>query len=146
MIRSLRHTPLALTVAAALFIPVASARADLVTTAPGLLSFTSGVVVPNGHYELDIDTAGQVALTRAHKTHEARLSKKTLAEIKRELRATHFAHLNRRYAHVPTPITGVEPATIDYRNKKVTVRPGATAPRALDRLIDTLQALALKLS
>jgi hypothetical protein len=146
MTRPTVHIPLALTVALALLVGAGSARADQVTTAPGLFSFSSGVVVPNGHYELDVNTAGQVAVTRAGKTRQVTLPRATFAEIKRELAATHFAHLKRRYSQVPTPITGVQPATIEYQDKTVTVLPGATAPKALDRLIDTLRTLAGKLS
>ena len=103
------------------------------------------MVVPDGNYRLVLDLDGTGTLTLGSGSRDpVALSHATLGRLERELSAAHFPRLAQRYAHVPTPVTGVDPAVITYGGRTVTVRPGATAPAALDRLVTTLRALVQK--
>jgi hypothetical protein len=144
-----RHILIAVTAAVlALTATAASAAAASAAAAPAprLVAFTSGIVVPNGHYRLVLNTRGRGTLIFGTKRHSVAVPAGILRSLKRQLSAADFPRLHRRYRHVTEMVTGIEPATVTYHHRMVTVAPGATAPAALDQLIGTLRALALKLS
>jgi hypothetical protein len=124
----------------------AAAASAAAAPAPRLVAFTSGSVVPNGHYRLVLNTRGRGTLIFGTKRHRVAVPAGILRSLKRQLRVADFPRLHRHYRHVTRMVTGIDPATVTYHHRTVTVAPGATAPAALDQLIGTLRALALKLS
>jgi hypothetical protein len=124
----------------------ATAASAAAAPAPRLVAFTSGIVVPNGHYRLVLNTRGRGTLIFGTKRHRVAVPAGILRSLKRQLRVADFPRLHRHYRHVTRMVTGIDPATVTYHHRTVTVAPGATAPAALDQLIGTLRALALKLS
>ena len=121
----------------------AQARAPHVLVAKTLLTFTSGVVVPNGNYALVLRIDGTGTLTTGTGSQDpVTLTHAQLRRVEGELTAVHFATLQRRYADIATPVTGIDPAVIRSGGRTVTVLPGATAPDALTALITTLRTLA----
>jgi hypothetical protein len=139
-----RHILTAMT--AALLALTATAATAAAAPAPRLVTFTSAIVVPNGHYRLVLNTRGRGTLTFGTRRHNVAVPARILRPLMRQLRAARFPRLHRHYRHVTRMVTGIEAATVTYHDRTVTVAPGATAPAALDRLIGTLRALALKFS
>jgi hypothetical protein len=125
---------------------IATSAAAAATPAPRLVTFRSGIVVPNGNYLLTLNTKGRGTIVFGGKRRDVTLPSKILRQLKQQLQAAHFSALNAHYRHVPRPITGIDGASVTYHGRTVTVAAGATAPKALDQLISTLRALALKLN
>ena len=144
--RRVLATALASVAALLAFAGSAQARAPHVLVAKTLLTFTSGVVVPNGNYALVLRIDGTGTLTLGTGSRDAvTLTHQQLRRVEGELTAAHFATLQRRYADVPAPVTGIAPAILRVGGRTVTVLPGATAPDAVSALITTLRTLVQNL-
>jgi hypothetical protein len=112
-------------------------------SASTLVDFRGSYVIPNGNYRMVVSGTGATALTMGKQHRAFRLSRATLRRVRSEVRAADFAHLKpvyRRTGSGPPP-AGAGPQTVIHSGHRVTVNPGATAPKRLRTLLDDLDQI-----